>query len=136
MSIRIRVYPQPHSIGARRNRARRQQQQLIRQSFSWQQQLLRQQMQQRMFGMGGLGFGSSFGGATGGYFPGASSWGFRANPYAFSTGMYASPIQTAWTGAYAVPGYGYGGYQQSSYSTGHSPFGVAQQGYAHGYDNC
>jgi hypothetical protein len=101
MSIRIRVYPQPHSIGARRNRAIRRQQQMIRQSFNWQQQLLRQQMQQRMYGYGGMG-----------------GYGFSASPW-------SSPINTAWSGAYSMPGYGY----SSGFS---SPFGYST-GFASGY---
>lgn len=144
MSIRIRVYPQPHSIGARHNRARRRQQQQVRQQFAWQQQLLRQQMQQRMFGMGGIGgFGVGAGVGFPGQFPPspfASSWGVRPLPApAFA------PIGAAWTGAYSVPGaYGsafaspvgsYGSYGSygSNYAYGsHGYAGVGQ----HGYDNC
>src|SRR5690606_17152438 len=77
MAIRIRVYPQPGSIGARRNRQRRvQQQRLQRQQVMIQRQqelLRRQQMQVQLAGIhgmqggygAGLGYGAGFGYATG-----------------------------------------------------------------------
>lgn len=120
MAIRIRVYPQPHSIGARRNRARRRQQQVLRQQLQVQQQLLRQQ-QQRMFGFVGIGgIGSAYGfGGSPWNIPAASSWGLAGSSF---PGAYGS-VNSAWSGAYAVPAYGYG---TTGSASGMSPFGVAQ----------
>ena len=115
MSIRIRVYPQPWSIGARRNRAIRRQQQLLNQQIAYQNQLIRQQS---MFGYG-TGFQSSFGSnyGTGSYSPSyGSSWGY-ANRFPSYYGSYGQ----AFSGAYALPGYG-------SYSSYYSPVSVAQYG--------
>lgn len=111
MSIRIRVYPQPGSHGWRRNRARRLHQQQLRQSVAWQQQLFRQQSMQQMYG--GYGYASPY----------AASWGSVSQFPSFGS------LGSAWSGAYALPGYGGVG-SYSSYSGGYSPVGYSPVGYA------
>lgn len=138
MSIRIRVYPQPNSVGARRNRAvRRQRQQIQRQ----QQQLQRLQLQQQMlrsgiyggasfatpgFSNGFAGYGSSV------YTPGASSWGMYGSPYAQPAAVYAPQLGagsiyagTSYLGSRACAPGSYSTTQVSAFPGG-SPFGVAQ----------
>lgn len=65
MAIRIRVYPQPGSIGLRRRRAARiQQQRVMNQQYQLlrQQELLRQQQLQTSYGHGvPTGFSSAYG---------------------------------------------------------------------------
>lgn len=130
MAIRIRVYPQPGSIGAQRNRTMRRQRQLQRQHLVLQRQLQRQheiQLGGRGFGMlgGGTpgagmigspfasGFGSFAGSAAWGM-PGASGWGFVGqSPVAPSYASGYAPtwgaIPGAWTGGYAAqPGSWFG----------------------------
>lgn len=130
MAIRIRVYPQPHSVGARRNRAiRRQRQQLAlqRQQFAWQQRLMRQQ--QQLLQPPGLGFGNAYGnpyrvgfgmppGASWNV-PAASGWGF-ASPVHYPPAI--GSIGSAWSGGYAT---GYSPLQVGAAPM--APFGVAQQ---------
>lgn len=144
MAIRIRVYPQPNSVGARRNRAVRRQQQQInqqRQQLIFQQQLMRQQQliqqQQRAYGYSG-GFAGAYNGASeGGYLgngiptplvplpPNASSWGFVGQQY----GAGYSPIGGAWAGAYATPTYaGAYSFGPTVGQYGVSQYGVSQYG--------
>jgi hypothetical protein len=129
MSIRIRVYPQPGSIGARRNRARRLRQQAINRQIALQQQ----QMLQPSFGFGGVGgFAHGFGNAGLGYANGYGygSTGYGSNfgaswstPYGSSWGRFPGfgAIGASYSGAYALPSYG-------GYSSYYSPVSVAQYG--------
>ncbi|MCW2926085.1 MAG: hypothetical protein JWM86_53 [Thermoleophilia bacterium] len=110
MAIRIRVYPQPGSIGARRNRAARTQrlaQHRMQVAFIRQQQALERQrlmLQQQAFGMGGSGIGNAWAGSSvlGGY---------------GQLGVFGQL-------GYGQQGYGQVGYGQQGYGTGY------QGGYA------
>lgn len=113
MAIRIRVYPQPGSIGARRNRQRRLHQRQLRQQqalIRHQQQLLwRQQQMQAAYAPG---YGSAFGYGTGiGH---AAGFGSPVGFGSFLPGSYSSSFST-------VPGYGSVG--QYSQVPGTSAFG-------------
>jgi len=129
MAIRIRVYPQPGSIGARRNRMHQQAMQMQRMQqvqMRQQQAMIQQQMLQRTFGVGGMqqpygyaGYGqppsytSSYG-SYGGY---PSSYGSYSSTAATCPPAYAS-YGNAYTGAswlspMQTPGYGYGYGQMS-----------------------
>lgn len=96
MSIRIRIYPQPGSIGLRRKRAARiQQQRLQAQQFALlrQQELLRQQQLQMSMGVGfGTGYGSSFGAGYGTGYGSFNSW---SSPFGVGFGTYANGLDMA-----------------------------------------
>jgi hypothetical protein len=127
MAIRIRVYPQHHLIGARRNRMRRMHQQQLRQQLRaeamllrQQEQLRRQQLQVAIAGSNGSPFGYSTGigsavgygmqGACGGYgwwMPGAygvAQVGFPVSPGGFGLGSspyLGSSMLDSWNSAHA-----------------------------------
>lgn len=97
MAIHIRVYPQPGSIGARRNSAvRRQKQQAIQQQrqLRLQQQLQQQQMRQmamQPYGIPGSTYGGAYGGTYGGMFPtgyGSQGGWPGQGPWQVPTGAY------------------------------------------------
>lgn len=124
MAIRIRVYPQPGSIGARRNRVIKRQQQLVRAQqrleFARQQQLLRQQ--QAFMQYGGYAqpsFGSSLLGSIGSFFGfgtpqvvapyGAYAGAAYCAPYQSNVVSQFSPYGTSYVSsrnAYSAYGYG------------------------------
>jgi hypothetical protein len=137
MSIRIRVYPQPGSVGARRNRAIRQQRQLIQRqqlqlAFVRQQQLQQQMYGGQSFGTNvGLGFGYAPSAGYGSYgrfgstnaFPAASSWG-AYGPATLSPVTRSCPPVSYGSSAY-VGANQFGANAAYGYGTT-SPFGVAQ----------
>lgn len=120
MAIRIRVYPQPGSIGARRNRQRRAQQRRLNQQRAQirmqQQQLLRQQqMQVSMSG----GYGSPFGYSTGLGF--AAGFGSPVGYGSFVPGAYSSVYSPAQYNSVSQFSYG-SPMQMSAFGYGTSPY--------------
>ncbi len=114
MAIRIRIYPQPGSVGMRRRRqvqVQRQQLRVQQHQLMRQQELLRQQ--QLRFNLGGYGMGSygvpaGLGSAYGSALACNTGYGAAASPFGYSTGfgmgLGSSPVvQSPWLGSY---GYG------------------------------
>lgn len=133
MAIRIRVYPQPGSIGARRNRQRRAQQRRLNQQraqIRMQQQLLRQQqMQMSVSG----GYGSPFGYSTGLGF--AAGFGSPVGYGSFVPGAYSSVYSPAQYNSVSQFSYG-SPMQMSAFGYGTSPYlgaGLVSNGY---YASC
>jgi len=140
MAIRIRIYPQPNSVGAQRVKARKHQQALVQQQLQlvrlqnlrFQQQLQLQQLYsgQQMYGgqqfnngAGVFGYGTGINAGYGYGYPAGQSPAQMCPPGQSPMQIapsYPYPVSSAssvWEGAMLTPGMSpYGGYPSSSFA--------------------